>query len=163
MSTWITRIGLNIIIASILAVSLSACSTSSQRPSVIGTNEAQRVQKVRFGTLVEAIPVEIEGDRKIGTIIGSIVGGVLGNQATRTQGDGTRTVATAAGAVAGGVAGNAASKVLSGKKGVQLLIKMESGDLISIVQEADPELTWKAGQEVMLIGDVKIRVLPRSS
>lgn len=154
---------ISFIVAVLMTVTAAACSTGTQRPSVIGSDEAQRVQKVRFGTLVEALPVEIEGDRKVGTIIGGLLGGVIGNQATRSQGSGTRAAGTAAGAVVGGVAGNAASKVMTGKKGVQLLIKMETGDLVSIVQEVDPNINWQVGQAVMLIGDVKIRVLPRTS
>jgi len=163
MPNWFNG-SLIVTVALLSGIALTGCSTTSQRPDVVGVNEAQRVQKVRFGTLVEFTPVRIEGDRKIGTIIGGLVGGVIGNQATRSQGDGTRTAATAAGAVAGGIAGNAAGKVLAGKKGVQLLIKMdETGDLISIVQEEDPDVTWSPGQAVMLIGDVKIRVIPRTS
>ncbi len=85
----------------------------------------------------------------IGTIGGAVIGGLLGN----TIGGGTgRSLATAAGAVAGGVAGNSIEGAVNRTDGVQLVIKMDSGKTIAVVQKADKQ-AFRVNQRVMLLSN----------
>lgn len=143
-----------------LSVILSACALNSQKPNVVKPTDVQKMQRVRSGVVLEILEVEIEGDTKLGTAVGAVLGGVIGSQATRSQGKGTRAVGGVAGAVAGGVIGNKLGNVMTKKNGVQLLIEFENGDVMSIVQEADPKIVFTPGQEVKIIGDVRFRVIP---
>lgn len=147
----------------ILSLSLAACSSlNSNKPNVVQPGEAQRLERVRTGIVLDVTEVTIAGDSKIGTAVGAVLGGVIGSQATRTQGSGTRAAGGVGGAVAGGVLGNKLGGALTSKKGVQLMIEFENKDVMSIVQEADPNITFTIGQTVRIIGDVKMRVIPVS-
>ena len=146
-----------------LSILGSGCSIQSQKPNVVKAQDTQRVQSVRYGTVLEITQVEIDGDRKFGTVIGGLVGGALGSQAVKGKNSGTQAAATVAGGVAGGVIGNKLGNILTRKKGVQLLIEMSNGDVVSIVQEVDENVTFVPNQEVLIIGDVNLRVLPKTS
>jgi outer membrane lipoprotein SlyB len=149
--------------ALVLSLSVSACaSLDSKKPNVVQPGEAQRMERVRTGTVLDITEVTIAGDSKIGTAVGAVLGGVIGSQATRTQGSGTQAAGGVGGAVAGGVLGNKLGGALTSKKGVQLLIEFENKDVMSIVQEADPNVTFTIGQTVRIIGDVKMRIIPVS-
>lgn len=146
-----------------LAFSVSACDTlSSKKPNVVKPADAQRLERVRMGTILDVTEVTIDGDSKIGTAVGAVLGGVIGSQATRTQGSGTQAAGGVGGAVAGGVLGNKLGGALTRKKAVQLLIEFDNKDVMSIVQEADPNIVFAIGQSVRIIGDVKMRVIPAS-
>ena len=145
-----------------LSLIVGACSLQSQKPNVVQSGDAQRIQSVRNGIVLEVLSVEIEGDRKFGTVIGGVLGSVIGNQAGRSQGSGTQGATTVAGGIAGDVLGNKLGNVLTRKNGVQLLIQLENGDTVSILQEADENVSFSPNQEVILIGDVNLRVIPKS-
>jgi outer membrane lipoprotein SlyB len=152
-----------VITAFVLSLSLSACaSLDSKKPNVVQPGDTQRMERVRTGLVLDVTEVTIAGDSKIGTAVGAVLGGVIGSQATRTQGSGTRAAGGVGGAVAGGVLGNKLGGALTNKKGVQLLIEFENKDVMSIVQEADPNITFEIGQTVRIIGDVKMRIIPVS-
>ncbi|ASX26796.1 glycine zipper 2TM domain-containing protein [Candidatus Williamhamiltonella defendens] len=120
----------------ILAITLIGCAgPGSLSGDVFSASEAKKVQNVSYGVIISIRPITIQkdGDRvPLGAIGGAVLGGLLGN----TVGGGTgRTLATGAGAVAGGVAGQSAQNFLNKSKGVQLEIRKENNDIISVVQE----------------------------
>lgn len=111
--------------------------------------EARREQNVRMGMVESVRQVQIEGTR---TIIGPAAGAVVGGIAGSTVGGGRGSdVAAVLGAVAGGVAGQALEQGATRRTGVEVTVKLDSGALVAIVQEADE--TFKPGERVRILSD----------
>jgi len=110
-------------------------------------DEARREQNVRMGKVESVRQVQIEGTRSgVGPAAGAVVGGVAGSTVGGGRGS---AVAAIVGAVAGGVAGQAVEQGTTRKNGVEVTVKLDSGALVAIVQEAD---------EIFQIGD-RVRIL----
>jgi len=111
--------------------------------------EARREQNVRMGVVESVRPVQIEGTR---TIIGPAAGAVVGGIAGSTVGGGRGSdIAAVLGAVLGGVAGQAVEQGTTRRNGVEVTVKLDSGALVAIVQEADE--TFRAGDRVRILSD----------
>ncbi|AIJ10142.1 MULTISPECIES: glycine zipper 2TM domain-containing protein [Edwardsiella] len=142
-----------LIIVAIATATLAGCAnTSTLSGDVYSANQAKQVQQVTYGTIVSMEPVQIQAGNEanvIGTIGGAVIGGLLGN----TIGGGTgRSLATAAGAVAGGVAGNSIEGAVNRTNGVQLVIRLDSGKTIAVVQKNDKQ-AFRVNQRVMLLSN----------
>lgn len=111
--------------------------------------EARREQNVRLGIVESVRPVQIEGTRSgVGPAAGAVVGGVAGSTVGGGRGS---AIAAVIGAVAGGVAGQAVEEGTTRKNGVEVTVKLDSGALVAIVQEADE--TFRAGDRVRILSD----------
>lgn len=125
---------LSIFILLMFLTVLSACapSTSGQ---VYSRDQARISHQVFFGTVLEVLPVTIEGTQSgAGTIAGGVLGGVAGS----AIGGGTgRNLATVTGAIAGAVAGSAIEKDVTTVQGQEITVELDNGEIIAIVQEAD--------------------------
>lgn len=111
--------------------------------------EARREQNVRMGVVESVRQVQIEGTR---TIVGPAAGAVVGGIAGSTVGGGRGSdIAAVLGAVAGGVAGQAIEQGTTRRTGVEVTVKLDSGALVAIVQEADE--TFKPGERVRILSD----------
>lgn len=131
----------------ILSAVLMACA-SSRSGDVYSRDETRKVQTVRMGVLESVRQVKIEGTQSnIGTAAGAAVGGIAGS----AVGDGGKESAIGAviGAVVGGIAGAAAEEYGTRKDGLELTIKLDSGNTVVVVQEATE--TFTPGQRVRLI------------
>ncbi len=94
-----------------------------------------KVQNISYGVIISIRHITIQNSDDqilLGAIGGAVLGGLLGNTGGGATG---RTLATGAGAVAGGVAGHRVQNFLNKSKGVQLAIRKENNDIISVVQE----------------------------
>ena len=103
----------------------------------------------RYGRVERIESVSIEGDKKfgVGTVIGAVAGGILGNQIGGGSG---KAVATAAGVVAGGVIGNKVENRNDRRAGQHVLVKLDSGGSVGITQPADGNL--RVGDRVRVDG-----------
>ena len=129
-----------------VAAALGGCATR-ESGDVYGGREAGQEQTVRFGTVEAVRPVTIAGSQ---TGVGAIGGGTLGGIAGSTVGEGRGSSAAAVvGAIAGGVAGAALEESATRKNGMEITVRLESGDLRAIVQEAD--VPFKPGDRVRLL------------
>lgn len=119
-----------------MAAFLSACA-SSKSGDVYTREQTRQVQTVKMGVVEGVRTVKIEGTKSgVGTGAGAVVGGVAGS----TMGGGKGKVITSVlGAVAGGLAGSAAEEGLMRTDGVEITVKLDSGSMIAIVQEATEE------------------------
>ncbi len=146
-----------------MSMTIAACSgLESRKPNTVKAGETQVMREIRYGVLLDVQEVYIEGDRKIGAGVGAAVGGAVGVSGTGSHSDGTRAAAAVAGAVIGGLVGDKVAAALSGKKGVELVIELQEGRTVSIIQEYDKDIEFKAGQDVVLIGRGRgIRVIPK--
>lgn len=132
----------------ILALSalLGACA-SSNSGSVYSRDEARKVQTVRTGVVESVRQVKLEGTKSpVGTVAGGVVGGVAGSTVGGGKG---QAIATVLGAVAGGLAGSAAEEGLTRKDGIEITVKLDSGGMIAIVQEADEH--FNPGEKVRVL------------
>jgi len=112
-------------------------------------DEARREQNVRMGMVESVRPVQIEGTRSgVGPAAGAIVGGIAGSTVGGGRGS---TAAAVLGGVAGGVAGQAIEQGATRRNGVEVTVKLDSGALVAIVQEADE--TFKPGERVRILSD----------
>ncbi|MCG9750143.1 glycine zipper 2TM domain-containing protein [Vibrio brasiliensis] len=105
------------------------------------------VDTVRYITQQEIIKSQGSGWE---TLLGAVVGGVVGNQ----FGGGTgKEVATAVGAVAGaGIARNNANQVYRLEhKLVEILIETEKGKLIDVIQDIDNTMLFEKGNKVRIL------------
>jgi outer membrane lipoprotein SlyB len=125
--------------AALLAVLIAGCAGPDPN-SVRPTAAPQTVQN---GTVVSVREVTIAGTPGIGgAIVGGVAGAALGSQIGGGSG---KTVAATAGAVAGANTGARASETRREQPGVEVVVRLESGQQIAITQ--------LAGNERLLPGD----------
>jgi outer membrane lipoprotein SlyB len=138
-----TRLLLATIAAS---TALAGCATSKSG-DVYSRDEALREQSVRLATIESVRPVTIQGTRSgIGAAAGGVVGGVAGSGVGHGKGS---TIAGVLGAVGGGVAGQAIEEGTTRRKGVEITVRLQNGELRAIVQEETDKFT--PGQRVRLL------------
>ena len=140
----------------VLLALLAGCMTR-ESANVYGRHEAGREQTVRYGTVDAVRKVTIEGSQTgVGAAAGGIGGAIAGGSVGQGRGS---AVAGVLGAVAGGVAGNAIEGASTQKAGLEITVKLDSGELRAIVQEADQP--FELGQRVRLLSSGGItRVTP---
>jgi outer membrane lipoprotein SlyB len=91
--------------------------------------------------------VQIEGTRSgVGTAAGAVVGGVAGSNVGAGKGS---TVGAVLGAVGGGLLGSALEQGTTKKAGLEITVKLDSGKLLAITQEADEE--FRVGERVRIL------------
>lgn len=148
----ILQVGLVMFVATWLA----GCATP-QSGAVYSQSEARTIQTVQTGTVTAIQHVTIEGH---GNALGAVAGGAVGAGVGHTLGGGTgNTLTTILGAVGGAIAGAQVQKQAGTQKGLQLTIKLDSGQTVAVVQSADQQ--FYVGQRVRLIsGGAHTRVSP---
>ena len=125
---------------------LGACA-SSNSGQVYNRDEARKVQTVRTGVVESVRQIKLEGTKTpIGTVGGAAVGGIAGS--TVGGGRGSAIVAVI-GAIIGGIAGSAAEEGFTRKDGIEITVKLDSGTMLAVVQEADDQFT--PGEKVRLL------------
>ena len=123
--------GLLIVLISIIAV---GCAPSMSG-STYSRDQAQKVQTVHEGEVIMVREVLIEGTK---SGLGGLAGGIMGFALGSTIGGGSgKGVARAAGTVAGAAAGGAIEEDATRQKGLEITIKLDNGQVVSIVQAAD--------------------------
>ncbi|PSW03660.1 glycine zipper 2TM domain-containing protein [Photobacterium lipolyticum] len=118
-------------------------------------NEARTVNKIVFGqvdTVRYITQQEVINSRHNGweTLLGGVVGGLIGNQ----FGGGTgREVATAVGVVAGAsIAHNRQpGQTVVEYRLVEILIKTDDGKLIDVIQDVDQSMIFGRGDNVRIL------------
>ncbi len=135
-----------LIALAILASMLVACA-SSNSGSTYSRGETRKAQTVRTGVVESVRSVKIEGTKTpVGTVAGAVVGGVAGSTIGHGKGS---TIAAVVGAVAGGLAGSAIEEGVTRKDGLEITVKLDSGGLVAVVQEADEQ--FHPGEKVRLL------------
>jgi len=144
------------ILAVTLAAFLAGCITH-ESGNVYSKHEAGREQTVRMATVDSIRQVQLEGSQSgIGAGAGGAVGGIAGSQVGHGSGS---QVAAVLGAVAGGVAGNVLENKATSKNALEITVRLDSGEMRAIVQEADQPFT--PGQRVRLLSSGGVtRVTP---
>jgi outer membrane lipoprotein SlyB len=130
-----------VIAAAAIATVLSGCAAPGLGGGSYSREQARREQTVRMGVVESVREVKLEGTRSgIGPGAGAIAGGVAGSSIGHGRGSALGAIA---GAVVGGVAGQA--------RGVEVTVKLDTGQMLAIVQEADE--TFRPGDRVRILSD----------
>ena len=137
----------------ILAAGAAAAMLAGCAPGLGGGSytreQARREQTVRMGFVESVREVKLEGTRSgVGPAAGAVAGGVAGSSVGSGRGS---AIAAIAGAVIGGVAGQAAEQGFTGKRGVEVTVKLDNGQMVAITQEADE--TFRPGDRVRILSD----------
>ena len=136
------------LLLALLAASLilNGCA-SSMSGRAYSRGQARQEQAVRYGTVESVRPVKIEGTKTpIGTVAGGAVGGVAGSTIGGGKGS---AVAAILGVVVGGIAGSAVEEAVTRRDGLEIIVKLDSGNTIAITQEADEN--FSPGERVHVI------------
>ena len=107
----------------------------------VDKSDTQRINTVKYGTLIAAEPVKIKGeDDGLGAITGGLLGAVIGCGEGIFDDECRDTVAVV-GAIGGAIIGNAVASRLGDHNGFQYVVDVEDSDEdISIVQSGDEQI-----------------------
>lgn len=132
----------------ILSALVTACASSSS-PDVYSRHQVRKAYAVYNATLVDIRYVEIEGRS---TRVGTLGGAWIGSAAGRSVGGGRGSrIAGAVGGVAGAVAGQGIEREITEHQGVELLLELDNGELVAVVQGA--EVSFAIGEQVRVLRD----------
>ena len=152
MKNFITFLVLNLLFLS--------CANASLQPDTYGRDAAQRISNVLYGEIVSLKEVKIEGDTKSGSIVGGLVGAAAGSGVSDSKPE-SEIGAIIGGAIGATLGGNLSKKIRS-VEGVQLVINMDDGRTISVIQEVG-SYKFSIGDLVEVISTKgKTRVSPSS-
>ncbi|WP_318402486.1 outer membrane lipoprotein [Photobacterium leiognathi] len=136
-------------VASLCLVAALGVSGCAQNPygNAYDVGEARTIQNVLTGTItkLDAVTMSGGGESTIGTIAGGAVGAILGSKIGGGSGS---DIAAIGGGLAGAALGNKAGDAISQRNGVNIVIKLDSGRTIAVVQEVDPNMIFRVGQRV---------------
>jgi outer membrane lipoprotein SlyB len=107
----------------------------------VDKSDTQKINTVKYGTLVAAEPVKIKGeDDGLGAITGGLLGAVIGCGEGIFDDECRDTVAVV-GAIGGAIIGNAVASRLGDHNGFQYVVDIEGSDEdISIIQSGDDQI-----------------------
>ena len=107
----------------------------------VDKSDTQKINTVKYGTLVAAEPVKIKGeDDGLGAITGGLLGAVIGCGEDIFDDECRDTVAVV-GAIGGAIIGNAVASRLGDHNGFQYVVDIDDSDEdISIVQSGDEQI-----------------------
>jgi outer membrane lipoprotein SlyB len=139
---------INLGIISAVALLTVGCA-SNFSPGSYSQGQVMQQQSVSYGTIVSVAYVQIKGSSSpIGAIAGGAAGAAIGNSIGGGSG---KTAATVLGAIGGAMAGNAIQKGVTTKPGLQIVVKLDSGESVAIVQGIEQNVTFEPGERVMVI------------
>lgn len=141
---------MKVLLLIIVSMSLLGGCASSKSGDVYTRDQARREQTVRMGIVESVREVLMEGTKSaVGPAAGAAIGGIAGS--TLGGGKGA-AVAAVIGAVAGGLAGAAIEEGVTRKQALEITVKLDSGQMIAIVQEADPA-EFRPGDRVRILSN----------
>ena len=143
-----------------LAGTLMLGCESRTSSNVYARHQAQRIQRVGQGEVIDVRQVEIEGSTTgLGTIAGGILGGAIGS----TIGEGSgKDVATVFGLIAGAILGAGFEEDASHQLGLEITVQLDNGEAIAIVQAADEQFNVGDRVRVLQQADGSARVVHSS-
>jgi outer membrane lipoprotein SlyB len=138
-----------VLAASAFLTVVAGCASPGLGSGTYTREQARREQTVRMGHVESIREVKLEGTRSgVGPGVGAVAGGVAGSSVGSGRG---AVLGTVAGAVIGGLAGQAAEQGITARRGVEVTVKLDNGQMVAIVQEADEQ--FRPGDRVRILSD----------
>jgi outer membrane lipoprotein SlyB len=135
-----------VVVAALSALVLAGCA-GSQSGSAYSRGQTRGEMQVRTGVVESVRTVTIEGTQSgVGAVAGGVVGSIAGSNVGQGKG---QAVGSVLGAVLGGVAGQAIEERTNRKEGLEITVKLDSGQMIAVTQEADE--AFRAGDRVRVL------------
>lgn len=137
---------------------LSGCANVPASSQVYSSNQVLRVSTLQEGVVVRTRPIQIQSAMQTGA--GYAMGGTAGALAGALVSDSrARWLLGALGGSIGALAGNAIERAAAARPGLEIVVKLDNGQLQVISQEADVQIA--PGQRVMVVGQQgNVRVAP---
>lgn len=130
----------------LLTLLLPACATS-KAGDVYTREQTRQTQTVKTGTVESVRTVRIEGTKSgVGAATGAVVGGIAGSELGEGKGE---LLGAVVGAVAGGLAGAAVEEAITRTEGVEITVRLDSGELVTVAQEGTE--TFQPGEYVRIL------------
>ena len=147
----------------VCGLSLSACTSASVGSADYSITDAQRAFYVEYGTVQSVRNVSLHSETSsmgtgigVGAVAGGVTGGVIGGLIGGSTG---AAIGAAAGGVAGGVAGGYIGSSNETTDGLEITVRLDTGQVVAIVQGKD--IMFYPHQRVQLVtGDGRTRVAP---
>lgn len=131
------------------AALLAGCAMEQRSASVYDPYQAMNEQSVRMGTVESVREVTIASrDSGVGGMTGAALGGLAGSNVGSGKGS---VAAGIAGAVAGGIIGQRAEGRVASRRGLEITIRLDNGDMVAVTQQA--EELFRPGDRVRLLSD----------
>jgi outer membrane lipoprotein SlyB len=136
--------------ALVAVLAVSGCARDISGGSYVASKVGE-VQETLAGKVISVRQVRVESedqleDNTLGLAAGGIAGGVAGNSFGKGTGKG---LATVGGALAGATLGALAQKELKNQMGMEYVVKLDRGDLLTVVQGTDEPIG--VGQRVYVV------------
>lgn len=155
----ITTLGLRAAMVIALAGTLGACASSQMSSNTVSRDDVGRIDRSVSGVIIDARQVTIGGTKSgTGAVVGGVVGAAAGSQIGGGRDD--RILAGIVGATAGALIGDAVEEGTTQQPGIEYAIRLDSGEVIYVVQPADYVI--RNGSRVDVVyGGGRARVVPR--
>ncbi len=138
-------------------LALGACAPQPG-PRDVGRYEVGQVSRIGYGTVVDVVPVRIEGSRTgLGALGGAAAGAATG--VGIAGGRGESIAGGIIGALIGGFAGAAIERGVTQGNGYEYIIETEQGGTISVITGARG-VAIRPGTPVRIIYGERVRVIP---
>ena len=145
-----------------LALTLASCSGPSYKADKTPSRDAAKTIPAEPGTVLDVQSVVIEYDAQTAQAVGAGVGGIVANQATKETHSAVRAAATAAGAAGGAIAGDMVASGALSPDGEELIIELDSGQVISVTQELGADRLARGDLVWVVRGSERTRVIERT-
>lgn len=119
------------------------------------TNQTGKVSTVAQCTVISVRQVGVSDNSGAGTLIGGLAGGVAGS--TIGGGSTAHTLGAVGGALLGGLVGSAAEQGLTSQTGLEYVVKLDNGQVLSITQGTGEALS--VGQKCLVLFGSTNRVI----
>ena len=140
------RLLITVLILFMAAPMITACA-SSRSGQVYTRDQARHEMQVNYGTVRDVRAVQIEGTKSgVGAVAGGVTGGVLGSMVGGGKG---RLLGAVVGALGGAAGGALAEEQVTMRQGVEVTVELDTGELVTVVQEAD--MQFSVGERVRVL------------
>jgi outer membrane lipoprotein SlyB len=128
---------------------LAGCAYPSPSGSTYQYYQTQNEQLVRTGTVESIRNVTIANPESgVGALSGAALGGLAGSNIGAGKGEAAGAIV---GALAGGLLGQRVEQGVGNKAGLELTVRLDSGELVAITQAADEY--FRPGDRVRLLSN----------
>ncbi|UNK41248.1 hypothetical protein MNO14_09645 [Luteimonas sp. S4-F44] len=134
---------------------MTAGCVPNVRPDSYSIGSVGQVNRTTEGTIISARTVIIDGSRGGGAAAGGAAGAVAGSQIGGS--DAAGAVGAIGGLVVGAIAGAAVERSASTQHGIEYVVETSNGNLMTVVQGADPALP--PGSKVLVLYGSPARII----